>query len=70
MSIIAQIEVKAKDNASLKTRRKITRVNRRSKEFFRTDKTNNIKKLSKRKQINKSVKKEKREIINKFNQLR
>lgn len=70
MSIIAQIEVKAKDNASLKTRRKITRVNRRSEEFFRTDKTNNIKKLSKRKQINKSVKKEKREIINKFNQLR
>ncbi len=69
MSIIAQIEVKAKDNASLKTRRKITRVNRRSEEFFRTDKTNNIKKLSKRKQINKSVKKE-REIINKFNQLR
>lgn len=70
MSIIAQTEVNAKDNASLKTRRKITRVNRRSKEFFRTDKTNNIKKLSKRKQINKSVKKEKREIINKFNQLR
>lgn len=69
MSIIAQIEVNAKDNASLKTRRKITRVNRRSEEFFRTDKTNNIKKLSKRKQINKSVKKE-REIINKFNQLR
>lgn len=70
MSIIAQTEVNAKDNASLKTRRKITRVNRRSEEFFRTDKTNNIKKLSKRKQINKSVKKEKREIINKFNQLR
>lgn len=69
MSIIAQTEVNAKDNASLKTRRKITRVNRRSEEFFRTDKTNNIKKLSKRKQINKSVKKE-REIINKFNQLR